>query len=99
MQIVGSLLINRAVPSHDGRVSSPLQTDLVNLFLWNSPNGTISDEGLASLSSLPLLETFRLEASTAVTDVGWVDFTAAHSAITRLDLVKCPNISGEGRCR
>ncbi|GIL44386.1 hypothetical protein Vafri_1861 [Volvox africanus] len=71
-------------------------TGLINLFLWNSPNGAISDAGVAHLSALRRLETFRLEGSTAITDGGWVDFAAAHSVLTRVDLVKCPNISDIG---
>ncbi len=71
-----------------------MQTGLVNLFLWNSPNGSITDEGLGCLASLRRLETFRLEGSDSVTDAGWVRFAAAHSALTRVDLVKCPLVTG-----
>ncbi|EFJ44728.1 hypothetical protein VOLCADRAFT_121287 [Volvox carteri f. nagariensis] len=71
-------------------------TSLVNLFLWDNPVDSISDVGLAGLSGLRRLETFRLEGSGAVTDSGWVDFTSAHSALTKIDLAKCPNITDIG---
>ncbi|GFR47227.1 hypothetical protein Agub_g8911, partial [Astrephomene gubernaculifera] len=71
-------------------------TDLVNLFLWASPSDDISDTGLAALSCLRSLQTFRLEGSGELSDGGWVRFTAAHSGLTRLDLVRCPQLTDIG---
>ncbi|KAG2484943.1 hypothetical protein HYH03_016329 [Edaphochlamys debaryana] len=69
---------------------------LVNLFLWTSPSDSITDAGLASLSGLRALETFRLEGSDTVSDGGWVRFAEAHSGLTRIDLVKCPGVTDIG---
>eukprot|EP00198_Chlamydomonas_reinhardtii_P011646 XP_001700983.1 predicted protein [Chlamydomonas reinhardtii] len=71
-------------------------TGLVNLFLWTSPTDAITDCGLTALSRLRRLETFRLEGAAAVTDMGWLQFARGHSALTRVDLVKVPGVTGKG---
>lgn len=71
-------------------------TGLVNLFLWTSPSDAITDTGLGCLGSLRRLETFRLEGSDTLSDAGWVRFAEAHTALTRIDLVKCPGLTDIG---
>ncbi|KAG2441114.1 hypothetical protein HXX76_003966 [Chlamydomonas incerta] len=71
-------------------------TGLVNLFLWTSPSDAITDCGLAALSGLRRLETFRLEGAEAVTDMGWLQFARGHSALSRVDLVKVPGVTDIG---
>ncbi|KAG2450322.1 hypothetical protein HYH02_004827 [Chlamydomonas schloesseri] len=71
-------------------------TGLVNLFLWTSPTDAITDSGLAALSNLRRLETFRLEGAEAVTDMGWLQFARGHSALSRVDLVKVPGVTDIG---
>ncbi len=68
----------------------------MNLFLWTSPSDAITDTGLGCLGSLRRLETFRLEGSDTLSDAGWVRFAEAHTALTRIDLVKCPGLTGVG---
>ncbi|KXZ47904.1 hypothetical protein GPECTOR_32g517 [Gonium pectorale] len=71
-------------------------TGLVNLFLWASPTEPITDAGLASLRGLVRLETFRLEGSEQLSDAGWVRFAEGRSALSRIDLVKCPGVTDIG---